>query len=287
VFFSNIKSFITFLVILVILYLSVYTWNTRTGVIDDLTAQTGLEAVGWVLAPGHWVHDRVSSLWERYIALVNVSQENERLEQTVEELRIRLDRLQEEAAEARRLRALLSFSPPPSWERDGARVIGQRVGPNAALQTILINKGSTENVAENMPVATARGIVGRAIRVSPNFATVLILTDPNNKIPVLGQSSRTHGIVSGQGSSEPLSVNYVPQNELLYKGEALVTSGLGGTYPKGVPVARVVDIEHSDLSLFQTVQADPLVDLEHLEEVLLLRTSSEPIHLHMDLGPGP
>lgn len=281
---SNTKSIITLLVLLVVVYLSVYTWNSRTGVIDDLTAQTGLEAVGWVLAPGHWVHDRTTSLWERYIDLVHVSQDNLRLKQKIHDLQIDLNQLREEAAEAKRLRSLLSFSPPPAWKRTGARIIGQRVGPNAVFQTLLVNKGHLQNVTEDTPVVTSTGIVGRVFRVSPNFSSVLMLTDPNSRIPVLGQSSRTNGILRGQGSRQGLSVNYVPQNELLYKGEVLITSGLGGTYPKGIPVATVDSIEHSELSLFQTVQASPRVDLEHLEEVLLLHPSAQPGHLQRDPG---
>ncbi len=282
---TNFKSIIGLLVLLVIVYLSVYTWNSRTGVIDDLTARTGLEAVGWVLAPGHWVHDRATALWDRYIDLVNVSQDNERLKNQLQDLQIHISQLREEAAEVKRLRSLLSFSPPPAWTRHGARVIGQRVGPNAVFQTILVNKGHSEKVTENTPVVTAKGVVGRVFKLSANFCSVLILTDPNSRIPVLGQSSRTNGILKGHGSRELLGVTYVPQNELLYKGEVLITSGLGGTYPKGIPVATVESIEHSELSLFQTVQAAPLVDLEHLEEVLLLHKSAHPGHLHLDPGP--
>ena len=258
------------------LYLSLYTWNLRTGSLDRLAGHTGLEFVGLMLKPGVWVADRVTGFWGRYIYLAGVRQENDVLKKDKERLSLEAARYKEEAAEVVRLRGLLAFPPPPSWAMEGARVIAHRLGPNAALNTVLADKGSMSGFSVNAPVVTPTGVAGRVLRAGLYSSTVLLVTDPNSKIPVRGQTHRTTGILTGQGPGEPLQVGYVPLNAPLVQGETLLTSGLAGIFPKGMPIARVTKIERSDISLFQTVWAEPLVNLGDLEEVLLLRKDESP-----------
>lgn len=187
---------------------------------------------------------------------------------------LRIARLYEESAEARRLRGLLEVSPPEPWDMAGARVIAHRLGPNAALETVLVDKGSLTGAVLNTPVITPAGVVGRVVRVSAHSANVLLLTDPNSRISVIGRDSRTPGILCGTGAEGVLELLYVPLNAPLKAGEILVTSGLAGIFPKGLPVARVSRIELSDISLFQTVTAEPLAYPRRQEEVLLLQVSA-------------
>ncbi len=257
-------------------YLSLYTWNWRTGYLDRFAANTGLEIVGWILAPGKWLHSKAELSWQRYVALTGVREENERLQQELERLQLRVMRLESRAEEAERLRRLLSFSPPSDWSCQGARIIGQKLGPNALLQTLLINKGQQHQIDKHMPVLTSKGVVGRVLKVSPHFSSLLLLTDPNSRIPVLAKETRTKGILQGRGPGSSLSLKYVGQNAPLHTGEILVTSGMGNVFPKGLPVARITSIEHSSLYLFQAVKAEPLVDFNYLEEVLLLHNKAGP-----------
>lgn len=239
--------------------------------LDSLTANTGLEFVSWVLRPGKWIADKSTGLWRDYFHLVAVQQENRRLKAQVDKLSLDLSGLREEAAETGRLRHLLDYSPPRQWTVQGARVIAHRLGPAGALDTVLVDKGSLDGVAVNVPVATPWGVAGRVLRVAMQAATVLLVTDPNSKIPVVSRTHRTTGILAGQGQGEDLEVLYVPLNAPLDVGEVLVTSGLAGIFPKGLPAAEVTGIERSDISLFLTVRARPLVDYNSLEEVLLFR----------------
>lgn len=232
---------------------------------------TGLEIVGSVLAPGKWVHRQAQSLWDSYVHLYNVQQENTSLHKQVRDLKLEVMRLREQARAALRLRELMNFSPSPEWEFQGADIIGSRVGPNAVLQTVLINKGHQDGLAEDTPIITPDGVVGRVNQVSPHFATVLLITDPNSNIPVRGRRSRTNGVLCGQGNRQSVTVKHVPQNSALYEGEVLVTSGLAGLFPEGLPVAKVEHVKVSDLSLFKKVSAQPLVDIEHLEEILAIQ----------------
>lgn len=247
-----------------------YTWNLRTGFIDRLAGHTGLEFVGLTLKPGNWAAEKVTNFWDDYVYLVGVRQENLELNEQLRRLKLDLATAKEQAKESERLKTLLGFSPPESWTAAGARIIANRLGPNAALDTVLLDKGSSAGVQVSTPIITPDGVVGRVLKISMHFSTALLITDPSSKISVLGRENRTPGILTGQGPNSPLSVNYVHQNAQLAPGEILVTSGLDEVFPKGLPVAMVTGVTRSDISLFQEVTAEPLVNLKMLEEVLLL-----------------
>ncbi|WP_051694237.1 rod shape-determining protein MreC [Desulfohalovibrio reitneri] len=266
----GIKRLIFLFLVLLLAYLTLYTWNLKSGVLDELAGNTGLEFTGVVLAPGKWVHRESLALWDRYVHLVGVEGENERLKDRVDELVLENVRLRESKERVERLERLLRFRPPPRWESLGARVIAHKLGPVGSLETMLVDRGSAERADLDQPAITPTGVVGRVLRTAPHFSTLLLLSDPNSRVAVAGRKSRTTGILVGQGPGEPLRVRYVPLNEPLAEGEVLVTSGLADIYPKGLPVARVTGIRRSDISLFQDVSAEPVVDLRDLEEVLLL-----------------
>lgn len=252
------------------LYFSMYTWNWKTGYLDRLAAVTGLEVTGWILAPGRWLQSNVDELWSRYVYLVGVRQENEDLVLRVRELEQQLSQVSEKAKAADRLNSLLRFSPEASWEKRGARVIGQKLGPGAILETMLIDAGSAHGVRSNDAVISTRGVVGRVVKPGLHFSSVLLLTDPSSRIPVLTSEGRIPAIVQGQGAGSFLEVRFIPRNDPVSPGEILLSSGQGGIFPKGIPVARVVEVTPADVSLFQKVYAEPLLALRYYEELLVL-----------------
>jgi rod shape-determining protein MreC len=258
------------------LYLGLYTWNMRTGYLDTVADLTGLEVSRWVLAPGKWAADSAELLFRRYIYFVGLRQENERLASALEKNRSELVDATEKAALAGRLSDLLSFAPPEGWVREGARVVSHRLGPNAALETIMIDKGARAGLKINLPVVLPFGVVGKTLRVSQNAAVILLVNDLNSRIPVMGQVHRTQGILAGQGPDDPMEVQYVPQGAPLDEGELLITSGLGEVFPKGLPVARVIKVEPTGPTLFQSVLAVPLSDIKTAEEVLVLKKPPPP-----------
>jgi rod shape-determining protein MreC len=229
-----------------------------------------MELAGWILAPGKWLHSRLEAFWEHYFYLVGVREENEALYKELNRLRLLLAFSREREKEAERLEKLLGFKPPPEWDRKGARVIGHKLGPGAVLETVLIDVGKHDSVQLDWPVITPDGVVGRIFKPGLNFSSVLLLTDPNSRIPVISSESRVPAIAIGQGEAKPLSIAYVPQNAPLKQGDIFVTSGLAGIFPRGLPVARVTSVLRSDVSLFQVVEAEPMVQAKSLEEVFLL-----------------
>lgn len=257
-------------------YLGLFTWNIRTGYVDNLASHTGLELTRWVLTPGRWVWTRLSSFWERYVYFVGLRQENEVLRDELARANDELVGAREQASLAKRLTGILMITPPPEWSREAARVIAHRLGPNAALETFVIDRGSRHGVEINTPVVSPEGVVGRVLRYSMSAATVIMITDPNSKIPVVSQKTRTQGILVGRGPNQGMTLQYVALNAPMEKGETLVTTGLEGIFPQGLPVAEVSDVSREGSSLFLNVQAKALFDPNRMEEVALLRKIPPP-----------
>ncbi len=258
------------LLLVLFLYLSLYTWNLRTGYLDELASYSGLEIVGWTLLPGKWLKSRVSGFLVDYVYLSGVQQENEELHKRLERMAATLARSKEEAAEVGRLRALLGFESPEPWQVTGARVLSYRFGAQSALETILVDKGENNGLDVNMPAVTSQCVVGRVFKTGLEYSLVLLLTDRNSRMSVMGQTSRSFGVLQGRGIDQPLEVGYIPLNSRMQEGEILVTSGLDEIFPKGLPVARVEGVVRPEDSLFLQVKASVLQDFKSLEEILVL-----------------
>lgn len=283
----NLRRILILAGVLLILFLGMYSWNQRTHALDDLAASVGLEVGGAVLRPLRAVEDVFSGFWDRYFDLVDVREENLRLKARVDELESRLLASGEDLAELRRLRQLVQLPVDVSWRPLGARVLAGRLGPNAVLDSITISRGYATGGRPGTPLVTHLGLVGRVLKASPHASTALLITDPGSRVAVFGQESRAPGILMGKGMGRELEVNFVQRDASVKNGEILVTSGLDGKYPKGLPVARVVSVAPSDYTQFMAVAAVPLVDLQHLEEVLLLEPSGIAPPPEEPEGPPP
>ena len=253
-------------------YLGLFTWNARTGYLDTIAERTGLEIVFYVLSPVIWVKDRAATAWNDYVALVGVAEENTRLREELRRAHSQATFSIEERAELKRLRELLLLDALYDRPAFAARIIAKRFGPQAVLKTFTVNKGYLDGAIVGTPVVTQSGVVGRVLRTAPHASTVLMITDPSFRLAVISQDSRTPGILTGStGSGRRLEVTYVAQNANLNVGETLITAGVDGIFPKGIPVGVVTQVTPGNETLFQLVHAHPVVNLEALEEVLLLQ----------------
>jgi rod shape-determining protein MreC len=251
----------------------------RTGHLDELAASSGLEAVGLIVRPWVWARDTVNGYWRQYLALVDVAEENIRLREELKKAELFLASVREDQAELLRLRALFHFQVPQGWTAIGTRVLAGRFGPASALESIILDRGFATGAPPATPLATHRGVVGYVLRSAPHSATVLLIIDPSFRVAVISQESRVPGIIAGSGPRAPLELLYVAQSAQLKAGELLITSGMDGIFPKGIPVARVLSVQPADETLFQQVQAAPLVDLDEVEEALLLIAPPERLSL--------
>lgn len=263
------KRIIALLGISLILFLSLYTWDARTGALSRIAGMGGLEIASRVLYPGVWLKDKLVSFWGDYIALTGVASENARLNERLGWMEQEFTRLQEEQFELARLRDILEIPVAPSWSRTGARVVAAKFGPQAALDSIIINKGLFGGALPGAPVASRNGLAGRVLRSAPSSSTVQLITDPAFRVAVIGQNSRARGILSGGGARQPLELLYVAPNSRMQEGELLICSGIDGVAPRGVPAARIISVRDDNNLLFPKIIAEPVVDMDTLEEVLV------------------
>ncbi len=154
--------------------------------------------------------------------------------------------------------------PPPTLT---AQIVGR--DPSLWFRTIIIDRGSSEGVEKGMPVVTVEGVVGQILDTSPNYSKVLLANDPNSAIDVLVQKNRVQGILKGNGSNG-FNLLYVLKNADVEKGDAIVTSGLGDIFPKGLPVGKVSEVTKSKRGMFQQIDVEPSVDFSQLEYLIII-----------------
>ena len=194
-------------------------------------------------------------------------EENEKL--SVENFLQRADilRIQSLEAENEALRRLLNSPSADATKRLVAEVID--VDSNPYLRRVVINRGSKSGVYEGMPVISGNGLVGQVYSLNYGFSRVLLISDPNCSVPVLCSRTNIRAITTGTGVHDELTVNNVPRSADIKVGDLLVTSGLGGVYPSGYPVAEVTSVGFSDAQPFANIKAKPIVDTDTMRYVLL------------------
>jgi rod shape-determining protein MreC len=209
----------------------------------------------------------VSRVWGDYVDLRNLREESLRLTREAAVLQRRISYLEEQALETQRLQGLLAMKEISRAEFLAARVVGKDA--TNWFKTVLIDRGSLAGIRRNMPVVAPDGLVGRVVEVTPTAAKVQLITDPVSAAGGLIQRTRVIGIVSGSLGAG-LKVRYLPLMADIVIGDEVVTSGMGGVFPKGIPLGRVVAAERRSGALFQEATLAPKVDLSRLEEVLIL-----------------
>ncbi|WP_439258046.1 rod shape-determining protein MreC [Lonepinella sp. BR2271] len=145
-------------------------------------------------------------------------------------------------------------------------------------QQVVINQGRGAGVYAGQPVIDERGVVGQIISAGEDTSRVLLLTDVTHSIPVQVLRNDVRTIASGTGRADELSLDNVPRSVDIVKGDLLVTSGLGGRFPEGYPVAVVDKVSRDGSNYFATISAKPLASLERLRYVLLVWSSAEDMH---------
>ena len=171
--------------------------------------------------------------------------------------------------ENERLKKLLSFSAQREERMVAARVIG--VDASSWFRSITIDRGSAEQLREGMAVVSAYGVVGRVVTCTSHSSRVLLVVDASSKLSTLIERTRARAICRGDGDG--MSLDYLPLTDDVQVGDLLITSGLGGGFPKGLIVGAVTRVDKRGFDMFQTVKVEPAVDFDHLEEVLVISSA--------------
>jgi len=143
-------------------------------------------------------------------------------------------------------------------------------------QQVVINKGAASGVYEGQAVLDADAVMGQIIQVTPFSSTVLLITDPSHSIPVQVLRSGLRTIAVGSGRVNALDLPYLPTNSDIREGDLLVTSGLGGKFPSGYPVARVTRVDRAPDNAFALISAEPAAHLDRSREVLVVWSVTPP-----------
>jgi rod shape-determining protein MreC len=223
----------------------------------------------------------VQGTFQQYVFLVNLEKENRVLKQKIAELQEENHRMKEMKLTNERMRQLLQFREKNSPSMIGAEVIGQ--DPSSWFKSVTIDKGEGDGVKKGMAVISPTGVIGQVLKTAPHYATVLLVTDYNSAIDCIVQRTRAKAIVEGKGENR-CQLKYLLRADEAAVGDVVVTSGLGGNFPKGLMVGEIKKIDKRGHGVFQYAELVPSVDLTQLEEVFVIMEPLPPAQPQEEKG---
>ena len=231
-----------------------------------------------VVSPIQFIVDGPNQIWDWVGRMTedyeSLHEKNEELEAQALILARKVQKLASLTAENIRLRALLNSSERLDERVMVAEVIG--IDPDPFIHELVINKGSRDGAFVGQPLLDADGVMGQVIAVSRFTSRVMLLTDARHAIPVEVARSGVRAVAAGKGRLDELELLHVPDTADIITGDVLVTSGLGGRFPAGYPVAEVGKVQHDPGEPFATIEIWPLAQLDRGREVMLILMSEEP-----------
>lgn len=226
-----------------------------------------LESASPFLKATAYAMNTTQEIWANYVDLRSVRQENRHLREEIEALQTRLRELEEDRSENQRLRILLDLRERQPFRVAPVAVVGKDA--TNWFRSVLVDRGSRHGIERHAAVFGVGGLVGQVVDVAPSSARVQLITDPVSSVGVLLQTSRVTGLLVGAQSGR-LRIKYLPITAEVRDGEPVITSGLGGVYPKGIHIGKVVSVDKRGGALFQEATVEASVDFSRLEEVLVV-----------------
>ena len=193
--------------------------------------------------------------------------ENDHLKAENARLRQETYHASEGLQELARLHTLVRFDDKWNFPIVTSRVVGHN--PGRFLTTLVINRGTHHGVKENMPVMSMNGLVGKITKASLTHSRVQLLVDPNLKLSVLERRTRVVGFLESVDGH--LLSAMIPSHAGVAEGDPLITSGLGGIFPKGIPVGTVHRVRKADLDVMSLMDVKPFQEFSTLEEVFVMQ----------------
>ncbi len=231
----------------------------------------------YLISPSQEISTKIikntSNFGTNIVNLIKLKEENISLHETIRKLKDENNRLKEESLENKRLKELLGLRTNLPYSTITARVIAQ--SPNELYSTIIIDKGTSDGIAVNMPVITYhnddQGVVGKISETMNRVSKVMLLTNPLCRISALVMRSRIDGLVEGYDQSVQCQINYLNLDADIQLGDIIITSGKGSLFPKGLVIGKVKKVNINKGKLYKAAQILPSIDLTKIEEVLVIR----------------
>lgn len=195
-------------------------------------------------------------------------EDNLRLHEELLELQMAVQRLNFLENENARLRKLLGSDVRQASRRMAAEVVAVATDPFS--HQVVINKGYANGVYEGQPVLDNRGILGQVVSVARTTARVLLISDQSHAISLRAERSDIRVIAQGTGDLNRLELSFIPHSTELAEGDVLVSSGLGGVFPEGYPVAIINTIDRDERAQYARVEVTPFAQLDRVRTLLLL-----------------
>lgn len=262
------------LIVLCVISLLLLTFYLREGDTGPIHAVRG--GVMTVTSPVRMLGSAVAA---PFGALGNIAQNATASSETLSELKKRNEELTAQVAElseaqetAERLEKLVGLKSTYSLESTAARIIGST--GDAWTDSVIIDKGSASGFEVGMPVCSSGGVIGQIIEVSANTSTVRLITDDQSGVSAMIQGSRAQGVLKGQADGT-LRLEYVVSDAEVATGDIVITSGIGGTFPKGLPLGTVASIDRAPNAVYYTIVVRAASSAESNEEVLVITSVSE------------
>ncbi len=247
------------------------------------------------LAPVYWLGNAPANLSDWFAGLFvskdDLQQENEDLKARLLILERRALKYAALASENNELRQLLNSAEV----LDDRVIVGEVVGvsPDPFSHELVINKGSNDGVREGLAILDAHGLMGQVIQTSKFTSRVLLVSDSSHAVPVEVVRNGLRAILLGTGDPNTLDLVHVPNTADIRTGDLLVSSGLGGRFPRGYPVAEVSDISQEPGDPFVSIKATPMAELNQSRMVLVVFPApkadgdrSDPNAFNGDLPPA-
>ncbi len=227
---------------------------------------------------------RISDVFDTLRDLNSLRQRNAELERALVNFQAEIVELREIRADYARLAALLNYKGVETTRQYTAATVISRE-TSGLIRSVTIDRGSRDGLSAGMPVVTELGLVGRILRVSATSAQVQLISDVNSFVNARLQTTRAEGSVQGTAAGG-LSMIYIPLTDKINNGDSVVTSGIGGKFPRGIVIGQVTSSRLDDSKLFQEAVIRSLIDFTRLEIVLVI-TNFEPVDLSAFPTPTP
>lgn len=271
-------ALVAILVVVSIVLMTVYYREGDDGLLHSARRVTHA-ATAPVSAFGDWVTTPVRAVRDWGSGLTVSRSEITALQDQNDELRVKVVELEEARLENERLRTMVGFIDARELDALGARVIGR---PTTAWEGVItIDRGTADGVTTGLPVLAPEGVLGQTVDVTEHSSKVRLIADQRSGVSSIIQATRAEGIVNGS-IEQDLTMDFVSRESTVVIGDIVLTSGMGGVYPKGLLVGDVQVVEVNENDLFQSISVRPAASIVGIEEVIVLLGTPPPT----DVGGG-
>jgi rod shape-determining protein MreC len=263
-----------FIVVLSLLFI-LMSLSSKTRILGEtrtLFERTVMTIFSPVPKAVNWVGGTTSDMFHGYLDMRRAVNENLDLHRKVAALTTENLKLRQSATEMRRLRGLLGYSEQFNLQTSMAQAI--MLDTSGRFKSIIVDRGSSDGIEVNDAVVNANGLIGRVVLTTKDMAKIQLITDSNAAVGALVERTRRQGVVRGDGAGA-IAMSDVPSLADVAPGDRVLTAGIDGIYPKGIPIGVVVQADKGP-NLFKDIIVKPSVDVGSIEEVIVIHTRKIP-----------